>query len=215
MAFRIEASIIACLVAQSLFAVPVEYRHHQGDLEVTLDAVTFKGAQTWTWKYDQIQQLTLTETELRILTYEDSKWKIGRDREYIFDHLPEGFAKSVYCQWKDKLDQRFIAALADPDVKSLAEFPAKLKSLTKGTEGTLLFNADRIVFRATKPGESRTWRLADIENIASAGPFDFSLVVQEHHGAWNNATREFRFQLQKPMEETRYNELWRLVTRHP
>ena len=172
------------------------------------------GDHSRSWKYEQIQQLELTDTTLRLLTYEDQRWQFGRDREYIFDHLPKDFAKSVYPRWKDKLDQRFIARLADVDVVTLAEFPAKLTGLTKGVEGTLRFAEDRIVFRTTKPGESRTWRLTDIDNIASAGPFDLSITTLERHGAWNTGTREFRFQLQRPMEEARFNELWRRVN-HP
>jgi Outer membrane efflux protein len=88
--------------------------------------------------------------------------------------------------------------IADPDVPTLAEFPAKLAGFTKGVEGTLLFGEDRIVFRAAKPGESRTWRFSDIDNIASAGPFDFSVVTLEHHGAWNTGTRDFAFSCSVP-----------------
>jgi hypothetical protein len=83
----------------------------------------------------------------------------------------------------------------------------------KGVEGTLLFGEDRIQFRTAKSADSRTWRFADIDNIASAGPFDFSVVTLEHHGPWNASGREFRFQLQRPMEEARFNELWRKVFR--
>ncbi|HEY3841583.1 MAG TPA: hypothetical protein VGL72_33665 [Bryobacteraceae bacterium] len=221
MAFRIEAAIIA-LVAQTLLAAPVEHRHlHHGgaaDLAVTDEGISFteKGkhaAHSRTWKYDQIQQLELTSSTLRVLTYEDQSLQLGRDREYVFDQLPKDFAPTVYAKWKDKLDQRFIAALADPEVKTLAEFPAKLTGLTKGTEGTLRFAEDRIVFQSPKPGASRTWRLTDIDNIATAGPFDFTVTTFEHQGTWNTATREFHFQLQTPMEEARFNDLWRRLHR--
>ena len=94
----------------------------------------------------------------------------------VFEQLPKDFAKSVYPMWRDKLDQRFVAALADADVTTLAEFPAKLSGLTKGVEGSSLFGEDRIVFRCAKAGASRTWRFTDIDNIASAGPFDFSVL---------------------------------------
>ncbi len=219
MAFRIETGIIASIfVIQTLTGAPAEHRHFRhsghGELQVTGESISFTESgkhveHSRVWKYDQIQQLELSDTSLRVLTYEDQNWPLGRDREYWFDHLPKGFAKSVYPMWKDKVDQRFIAALADPDVSTLVEFPAKLMGLTKGVEGTLRFADDRIVFRTPKAGNSRTWRFSDIDNIASAGPFDFSVVTLEHHGAWNTGTREFRFQLQHPMEEARFNELWR------
>jgi hypothetical protein len=241
MAFRIKTAIIV-LVGQSLLAAPrtgtlrktpagpgpntaavhVRHRHWRhggpGELRVTAEGLAFQETgkhrdHSRVWKYSDIQQLELTETTLRVLTYEDRKREFGRDREFVFDELPRNFAKSVYPQWKDQLDQRFVAAIADPEITAMAEFPAKLTALTRGVEGTLVFADDRIVFRAAQPGESRTWRFTDIENIASAGSFDFSVVTLEHHGSWNTATREFRFQLQRPMEEARYNELWRRVLR--
>ncbi len=221
MAFRIEAAVIV-IFAQSLLGAPVQHKHlrHEGpgQLQVTDEGLSFTETgkhadHSRVWKYDQIQQLELSETSLRVLTYEDQTFPLGRDREYIFDHLPASFAKSVYPMWKDKLDQRFVAAIADAEVTTLAEFPAKLTALTKGVEGTLLFGEDRVVFRASKPGDSRTWRFTDIDNIASAGRFDFSVVTLEHHGAWNTGSREFRFQLQRPMEEARFDDLWRRIVR--
>jgi hypothetical protein len=224
MALRIKTAIIfSALVTQTLVCAPVIHHHlrhsAKGDLQITDKGISFtetgKHAEhSRTWNYDQIQQLELSETTLRVLTYEDQIDQFGRDREYLFDDLPKDFAKSAYPMWKDKLDQRFIAKIADGDVTTLSEFPAKSMGLTRGVEGTLLFGDDRIVFRASKPGESRTWRFSDIDNIASAGPFDFSLVTLEHHGVWNAGTREFRFQLQRPMEEARFNELWRKLIRN-
>jgi len=219
MAFRIKTGIIALLMsAQTLAGVTVVHKHLRhsgtGTLEVTDEGIRFTeegkfAKHSRTWKYEQIQQLELSDTSLRVLTYEDQRWQAGRDREYLFEQLPKEFVKATYPIWRDQFDQRFIAALADGETTTLVEFPAKLLGMTKGTEGTLLFGEDRVVFRTAKEGESRTWRLSDIDNIASAGPFDFSVVTLEHHGSWNTGTREFRFQLQRPMEEARFNDLWR------
>jgi len=210
----------AGVIQAQTFNLMHRHLHHDGSgtLTVTADGISFtetgKHAEhSRVWKYEQIQQLELSQESLRILTYEDQRYQLGRDRSYLFVDLPEGFTTRVYSMWRDKLDQRFIAALADNEMTTLAEFPAKLTSVLKGGEGILLLGDDRIVFRARKPGESRTWRFARIDNIASAGPFDFSIVSLEHHGAWNASGREFRFQLQRSMEEARFNELWRRVVR--
>ena len=226
MVFRTETRISAILILAAAIStaqtvqVQHQHLHHDGlgTLSVTADGIAFTETgkhveHSRVWKYEQIQQLELTQNTLTILTYEDQKWQLGRDRSYSFIHLPEGFTRSVYPMWRDKLDQRFIAAIADSEITSLAEFPARLTGLLKGVEGTLLFGEDRIMFRAGKSAESRTWRFSDIDNIASAGPFDFSIVTLEHHGAWNATGRDFRFQLQRPMEEARFNELWRKVVK--
>jgi hypothetical protein len=229
MVFRIEARAGAILILAAIAAsgqtFAVRHQHTgkdgPGELKISDTGIVFteagkkaKPKHSRTWKYGEIQQLELSPERLRILTYEDVRLT-GRDREYVFVDLPAGFAKAVYPQWRDKLDRRFIAALPDSDVQTIVEFPAKLGGTFKGVEGMLRFGEDRIVFETARDGESRTWRFSDIDNIASAGPFDFSLTTPEHHGVWNAGTREFRFQLQKPMEEARFDELWRKLFRQP
>ncbi len=224
MAFRTETGISAILMmaagmasAQS-FPVMHRHLHHDGvgTLTVTADGISYlesgkHAKHSRSWKYAEIQQLELSQDTLDLLTYEDQKWEFGRDRNYLFTHLPAEFVKSVYPVWRERLDQRFIAALAPDKSAALAEFPAKLSGLFKGVEGTLVFGEDCIVFRTRQPGESRTWRLADIDNIASAGPFDLSIVTLERRSGWNASGHDFRFQLQRSMEEARFNELWRKV----
>lgn len=214
MAFRVEARIGAILaiavVAAAGQGVTVRHRHLRGgkpgELSVTADGISFveKGSgskHTRVWKYEDIQQLELGPDTLRILTYEDRKWELGRDREYRFDQLPPGFAKAVYGKWRDSLDRRFIADLADSDVTPAWVIPAKLLGRIQGSEGTLEFGADRVVYRTARPGQSHTWRFTDIENISSAGPFDFSIAA-----SWAS---EFHFQLKRILPESRYNQLWR------
>ena len=38
---------------------------------------------------------------------------------------------------------------------------------------------DRIVYKTDSRDDSRTWRLTDIENISSTGPFDFTVTTRE------------------------------------
>jgi hypothetical protein len=198
--------------------VQVRHKHWRGggvgELRVSDEGISFtesgKGQKhSRRWKYEEIQQLELSPARLRVLTYEDQKSKWGRDREYVLDQLPESFANTIYGAWRNRLDQRFIANLADNEVTPLWQIPAKRLGGLAGSEGIIRVGVDRIVYQTKNPKQSRTWRFADIENIASAGPFDFSVVTREHHGIWNAGWREFRFQLKGPLTEERYNELWR------
>src|SRR5579872_164927 len=92
-----------------------------GTLHVTVDSISFderdkKGKATpdvRQWKYSDIQLLTLGTKTLHILTYEDKRWELGRDREYVFDQLPAGLVTTLYAGWHDRLDARFVAALPD------------------------------------------------------------------------------------------------------
>jgi hypothetical protein len=224
MEFRTEARVGAVLIAAACLlgaqTVDVRHRHARGggdgELSVSADGMSFteqgKGrGHSRVWKYADIQQLELQPDSLRVLTYESRSPGWTGDREYVFDRLPAGFAQKVYLEWRDRLDQRLIAALPDAEVKPIWQLPAKLIGW-RGSGGQLIVGTDRIVYREAKSGQSRTWRYADIENVASAGEFDLSIVSAERHGVWNSNSREFRFQLKQPLPEARYNDLWRRLT---
>ena len=222
MEFRIEARIGAILILEAMVAsaqtATVRHKHARGnepgELKVTAECISFsepgKGQKhSRTWKYEDIQQLELSPSTIRILTYEDQKWVLGRDRDYEFIALPPGFAETLYGVWRDRLDQRFVADLPDKQVRVQWEVPAKLLGTIQGSQGVIRVGDDRIVYQADKPGQSRTWRLGDLNNIASEGPFDLSVVTSEHSGAFHSGAREFRFQLKQPLPEARFNDLWR------
>ncbi len=78
------------------------------------------------------------------------------------------------------------------------EAPAKLLHRTGGYNGTLKIAQDVVVFQSARG--SRTWRLSDIDNFSSAGPFELTVTSLD---------AETRFQLKQPLPEDRYNDLWR------
>ena len=214
MAFRIEKRIGAALMlwAAAAWAQTLTFEVRHGTLQIDSDSVRFKDAKhSRVWKFEEIQQLTLSRQTLRILTYEDRKWQLGRDREFVVDGLPAGLTEQVYPAFQRALGQRFIAALAEPGGHALWQAGAKLKLRWGGPEGTLLVADDRIVFDSPAAGESRTWLFADIDNIASSGPYDLAIVTLERSGTWHAGPTEFRFQLKAAMEEGRYNDLWRRI----
>ena len=233
MAFRIEAHAVFCLSLIGVFSTLMpqvlaqsytyEVRHQHwsggnpGTLQVLPDSLTFEehGKKSKTdsrkWRYEEIQQLTVSASELRILTYEDAKWKLGRDREYVFDRLPAELAKQLYPLLKSRLDQRFIAALSDQPADPVWKVGAKLGRGLSGTLGTLVVGADLVVFDTEKQKESRTWRIADIENVSSSGPLDLAITTSEKTGMFRGGDRQFHFQLLQKLSEERYNALWRKI----
>jgi len=228
MAFRIETRIGALLMlaATAVLAQPYSYQvRHQhlhggaiGTLRIGADSITFteqsnKGKHSREWAYMDIQQVSLSVRELRIITYEDQKWQLGRDRDFVFDRLPEGLEEQVYPLLAQTLDQRFIAELADPDVGALWQTGAKLRRGLGGSQGYLLVGEDRIIYQSKAAEESRTWRLEDVDNIATAGPFDLAITTLERSNWRHAGPTEYRFELKQPLAEDRYNDLWRKIQR--
>jgi hypothetical protein len=225
MALRIEKTISAFLILCGVviaqpFTYEVRHRHLHGGavgtLRISQDSIAFEeksknAKHSREWKYADIQQLSLSPLELRILTYEDRKWQFGRDREYVFDRLPEGLAQQAYGLFHQSLDQRFIAELSDPDGRVLWQTGAKLRRGLSGSDGTLRIGEDRIIFETGAGGESRTWRFTDIDNISTAGSFDLAITTTELSRWLHAGHREFRFQLKQALPENRYNDLWRHI----
>jgi len=218
MAFRTEAKACACMILSVAFTFgattktyTVRHRHLRnggvGVLRLDETSISFEEPEKQTnhsriWKDDDIQQLTLGPESLRIVTYEDNRWELGRDRVYIFDKLPAGLTTDWYPILRARLDQRFVAALADDEVKPQWQVPAKLIHGRGGSQGVIVVGADRLVYKSSRPGESRTWRVSDLENVSSSDAFDLAITTHE---------REFRFQLKRALSAARYQELWMRV----
>jgi hypothetical protein len=148
---------------------------------------------SWTWKYGDIQRLTLEPGELHILAYQDRKLYLGADLEFHFTgKLP---VADLYRNWSARLDQRFVMAAPVPIEGD--RIPAKRLGTIAGTEGALTFAADAVAYDA--PRDARVWRYRDIRNISSSGPFELTISTFE---------KQFHFQLKEPITETRYNQIW-------
>jgi hypothetical protein len=192
---------------------PYDVRHHHlrhggpGILRIDDGSISFEergkeAKHSRRWKYDDIQELTLGPDTLRIVTYEDNRWQLGRDRVYVFDRLPATLAAEWYPVFHARIDQRFVAALADETLIPEWQIPVKLAHGRAGSQGMVLVGAEGVVYKSSQAGESRTWRMRDLENVSSSGGFDLTITTHE---------REFRFQLKQELVEARYQELWRRV----
>jgi hypothetical protein len=226
MEFRIEKTVVALMVffaGQAILPAEQHSARHihwrksgAGTLKVTGAGITFeeppgkkKPGHRFEWAYQDIQQLEITPRKMRVLTYQDNQWKLGADREQKFVLTAEDSFHPVYQVLKSKLDQRFVAALADDAVKPLWQLPVKRLGAIKGAEGVLVAGEDRLVYKTGAKDDSRTWRYADIDNVSTSGPFDLTLVTYERARSHYGNLKQFHFQLKQALDEERYNDLWR------
>jgi len=162
--------------------------------------------------WDDIQQLTLSERAVGIVTYQDRLWQFGRDRHFHFALTGEigdtgGFA-ALEAPLAAALGQRLVRALAGTPESVLWEIPAKRSGLPRGAEGRLSFNGEELRFDSEKPGQSRRWLLATIQTIASTGPLALTVVAPERALSDQGGQRSFQFQLKQPLSADRYRQLW-------
>jgi len=163
--------------------------------------------------YQDIQELWLSPGKLVLVTYKDRPRLLGIDKEYEFFSVGERSFAEAYPMLKDKLDQRFVAALVDPDVAFLWEIPVKLLGSIQGSEGVLQVGPSRIVYKTERKGNSRTWRYQDIENISTSGPFQLTLTTFERAKTHYGSLKSFNFQLKQRLDERQYELLWKQLNR--
>ena len=234
MAFRTQKTVglliavsfwfLPAAFAQQEFRYDVRHDHRLGSctgiLRIDERGVAFqevkknnqKGSHAWEWPYQEIQQLELAPGTLRVLTYKDSRWKLGADREYEF-MVRSGTLQEAYPFLRNRLDQRFVAALAGVEGTVLWQLPVKHLGRISGSDGVLIVGQNQIIYRTDEGETSRTWRYADIENISSSDPFQLTLTTFERAKFHYGSRKQFNFQLKEPLNENRYNELWRSLNR--
>jgi hypothetical protein len=237
MEFRIEKRTLALVSAVLLWAPAIfgqtEFRYeawhghpgpprlrkgYMGTLFITASGILFeerypggkrpKHPHERFWGYQDIQQLKVAPRSLTLLTYKNDKWKLGADRQYQFDLVSEKTFQEAYPFLEQRLDERFVAAIAERPADVLWEVPVKHLLRFGGDEGVLRVGSDMLVYSSETKGESRTWRYEDIDNISSAGPFQLTVTTFERATAHYGDLKGFNFALKERLEEARYNDLW-------
>jgi len=167
------------------------------------------GLNQWTWAFGEIQQLYLSPERIKVLSYQDRKWHLGVDHEFLFHLAPGTDVQPLYEFLKARMNSRLVAALPEKVVNPLWESPAKLMGTVVGSQGVLRFGERRAVFETGREEQSRTWRYEDIENISSAGSYQITLTVRERAKAQYGSLKAFNFQLKQPLEGKQFDSLWR------
>lgn len=210
--------------AQSRWTAEVRHDHWRGEckgvLSMTEQGLSFTEVQPkkkaadlhqWTWPDDEIQELIVAPGEVTLFTYVDSSWtKLGVDRGYRFS-VPASRAEELSTMLRERLQPRLIVRFAEPVDPLLWEVPVKRIGAIKGSQGRLLVGDNRIVFESAENGSSRTWSYDDIENVSTTGPFQLTIATYERDRSQYGSIHAFTFQLKRPVDERRYDDLWLAV----
>ncbi|MCS7314793.1 MAG: hypothetical protein RMI94_01520 [Bryobacterales bacterium] len=224
MALRVETLALAslsCWLAAGELRYEVRHDHFpgsgRGTLSISVDGVRYrehgKPAHSRDWSWDDVQQLLVAERTLRLLTYEDSRWRLGRDRSHRYELAGAGSFEAVWTLLKDRLDQRLVAALARPEGELWWSMPAKRLRRLGGDHGELLVTEAGVVFRSRSAEASRTWRWKDLDSVSRTGPFQLIFATYERALADYGGLKSFAFQLKRPLGEEDFRRLWLRVNR--
>ena len=105
--------------------------------------------------------------------------------------------------------RRIVAAVPDGQLTALWRIRAKLLEGWGGSEGMVLVGEDSVVYSSQERNASRTWRLSQIVNVSTSGPFDLTITAFEQDRFRSGSRRDFRFELKTALPEHQYQALWR------
>lgn len=206
------ALILGAAVVAPAVEVPVRHEHWRKGCDgvLVVDETGIRFTQTvskrkphhWEWTWLDVQRLVVSDDRLEVVTYKDVRWRLGEDRKYAFRAAAGHSFAPVYELLRDRREVRLSAQLADARVVPMWQIPVKRLGRIMGSEGELKVGADRIVYETATRSESATWRYEQIEAISRIGEDRLSLATP---------IGRYVFVLKLPLEETRYDELWRRV----
>lgn len=181
-----------------------------GEMTVSPSGLEFRSEDedhTADWGWLDIQTVDRkSASEFTILSYQDQRRLIGRDRPFKFTVTEgAGLTDEVFHLVSVKLKNPVVDRVASRIETVLYEVPVKHLHTFGGCEGILRFGPEMIVFESENGEDSRSWRKdTELKGVWSSGRYDLDIVVREREGGSFSGERRFRFQLKEPLDEEFY-----------
>lgn len=180
-----------------------------GTLTFGADRVEFKTAaanQARSWRYEDLQQIQVRTTRrIDLLTYEDQgRLKLGADRRYAF-HLSAGeVPPELVAFLLRRVDRPLLLAVIPPACCSPGlQVAVKHERQGQGSQGVLAIQDGALVYQTPREGDSRYWRLGDLESVLRLDRYRLQVTARE-----GRRLRPFVFQLKRELPEGFYEALW-------
>ncbi|MBI4469419.1 MAG: hypothetical protein HY650_08880 [Acidobacteria bacterium] len=219
--------LAAALLAMAFYFVPrlavaqthefqVEHQHTlrdcRGTLIITPDTIDYRTTHkkdSRSWPYVEIRQLKVeSSTRLEIVTYEDQKRMLGRDKIFKFRLLQGQLRPDVVALLMAKSTHPPATSVM-PVASGTPAFQIPVKHLHTlgGCEGLLSIYPDRVTYESKdKPTDSRYWRYADIHNFGHPTRYRFEITTFEDK--YGGPTKVFNFQLKEDLPARAHDYVW-------
>lgn len=183
----------------------------QGRVHISEEAIAFEARDekhSRRWSYADIQHFDrVSKSEFVILSYEDQKWKLGRDREFRFVITPGELTDGLM----DTISRRLGKPVTDRVVSEVAakyEVAVKHLHTLGGCEGRLLFTDDAVFYSTDHAADAREWKLArDIRAVSSVDPYLLEIRAFENNRREFSRTRVYKFALKQALDAAFYRNL--------
>lgn len=192
-------------------------RHHhalrdcQGTLKITLVGVEYQTGHkkdSREWKFEEIRTIKVeSPTEISLSTYEDQRRFFDKDRAFNFTLTKEKVTPDLSAFLLSRVKRPMVLAVLHGEDRSPAyEIRAKHLHVLGGAMGMLRIYPDRVLFQSSQEGDSRLWRLSDIQRFSQPDRFRFQIVSYVPKAG--GPTEVYNFLLLEDLSEGVYDYLW-------
>jgi hypothetical protein len=215
MKYLLAILLLAQPLAAQTFSVIHEkslWRDGKGKIEITDEGIEFKADKekdSRIWKYEDIQYFDrISSKEFTILSYEDSRLLLGRDKQYHFLITDGELTEAVFNQIRARMNKpatnRQFPAVTDVQY----QLPVKHLHTFGGCEGTLKFTEDAIYYVTNDKKDAREWRYdTDIQSIWSSDRYQLEIHAYDNNRREFSRTRVYKFELKEPLDPQVYRSL--------
>lgn len=184
-----------------------------GTLSIGEDSISFEpgeeGKRVLEWRFEDVQHFDrASPTEIAIQSYADSILRLGRDRWYRFVLADGTISEELHARVVDRIGKPATDRVAREPADAELAIPAKHVNLLRGSQGTVYFTPEWIMYSTEARGESRAWRLdRDVEAVWSSDPYRLEIHVLGGSEAFVRRTKVYRFSLKRPLDTSYYRGL--------
>lgn len=215
MRYAVLLLIGAQLLAAETFTVVhkrTAWHNGRGTIQITGEGISYqakkpKHSRDWSWL--DIQYFDrISDTEFAILTYEDQRRWLGRDRSYRFVIEEGRLTDELFQTISEKLGRPVTNRVVRAPAAVRYEVPVKHLHAFGGCEGTLQFTEDAVYYLTGHAKDAREWLLArDVDSVWSANPYQLELHVYDNNRREFSRTRVYKFDLKEPLNAALYRDL--------
>jgi len=201
------------------FEFSVRHRHIfkdcQGTLKITGDGVEYKTAYAQDarkWRFEEIRTLEIkSAARISVISYEDQKRYAGKDRVFEFELVDKKATPELSAFLLSRVKRPTLLAVIPAQENPIYDITVKHLHVFGGVLGVLRIYPDKVIFQSNSTGDSRVWRIQDIESFGHPDRFRFQIT--SYLPKTGGPTEVYNFQLMDDLPEGVYDYLW--VRLHP
>ncbi|MFH1572844.1 MAG: hypothetical protein ABIG68_02610 [Acidobacteriota bacterium] len=161
------------------------------------------------WKYGDIQYFDrISQSEFAILSYEDSRRWLGRDKSYHFRIVGAELSDEVFGRIAGRLNRPLTNRVVPGKIDAVYVLPVKHQHAFGGCEGELRFTGEAIYYVTDHREDAREWRLdRDVQSVWSADPYRLEIHAYDDNRREFSRSRVYAFDLKRALDPEFYRKL--------